>query len=78
MCRATGTQPSLLLHPLDFMSGDDAPELKFFPAMDLPLEKKLEFVAEILEMFGKSFSITNMRTHAVEAEKNDLRALVMR
>ena len=39
MCKMTGTQLSLLLHPLDFMSGDDAPELKFFPAMNLPLRK---------------------------------------
>ena len=33
LCRATGVQPSLLLHPLDFLSGDDVPELKFFPGM---------------------------------------------
>jgi peptidoglycan/xylan/chitin deacetylase (PgdA/CDA1 family) len=78
MCRATGTQLSLLLHPLDFMSGDDAPELKFFPAMDLPLEKKLEFTGEILEMFANSFSITNMRTHAAEAAKGELRTSVLK
>ncbi|HSK71482.1 MAG TPA: polysaccharide deacetylase family protein, partial [Pyrinomonadaceae bacterium] len=48
MCRLTETQLSLLLHPLDFLSGEDAPELKFFPAMNLPVEKKLEFVGEIL------------------------------
>jgi peptidoglycan/xylan/chitin deacetylase (PgdA/CDA1 family) len=64
MCRATGTQPSLLLHPLDFMSGEDAPELKFFPAMNLPLEKKLEFVSWILATMGSKFEIVNMREHA--------------
>jgi peptidoglycan-N-acetylglucosamine deacetylase len=64
MCRATGTQLSLLLHPLDFMSGDDAPELKFFPAMNLPLEKKLEFVSWILATMGSKFEIVNMREHA--------------
>ncbi|MEP6903180.1 MAG: polysaccharide deacetylase, partial [Actinomycetota bacterium] len=65
------TELSLLLHPLDFLSGDDAPELKFFPAMNLSVEKKLEFVSEILETFGKSFSIVNMRKHAqVAAEQN--------
>lgn len=64
MCKLTGTQPSLLLHPLDFMSESDAPELKFFPGMNLPLERKLEFVSEILETLDKSFSILNMRQHA--------------
>ncbi len=64
MCKMTGTQLSLLLHPLDFMSGEDAPELKFFPAMNLPLEEKLAFLSEILETFGESFSILNMKQHA--------------
>ena len=64
MCRLTGTQLSLLLHPLDFLSGEDAPELKFFPAMNLPIEEKMEFVSEILETFSSKFEIVNMRRHA--------------
>jgi peptidoglycan-N-acetylglucosamine deacetylase len=77
MCRLTGVQPSLLLHPLDFLSGEDAPELKFFPAMDLPLEEKLEFVGEILETYAESFSIVSMREHAasVSGEKTATRRL---
>ncbi len=72
MCKMTGTGLSLLLHPLDFMSGEDAPELKFFPAMNLPLEKKLEFLSDILETFQDSFSILNMRQHAESVAKTDL------
>lgn len=72
LCKMTGTQLSLLLHPLDFMSGEDAPELKFFPAMNLPLEKKLEFLSDILENFQNSFSVTNMRLHAESAAKMSL------
>ncbi len=72
MCKLTGTELSLLLHPLDFLSGEDAPELKFFPAMDLAIEKKMEFVSEILETFGKSFSILNMQKHAQAAAKQNL------
>ncbi len=72
MCKMSGTQLSLLLHPLDFLSGEDAPELKFFPAMNLPIEKKLEFLSEILEYFGKSFSILNMQKHAQMAAKGNL------
>lgn len=64
MCKLTGTQLSLLLHPLDFLSGEDAPELKFFPAMNLPLEKKLEFLSEILESLTNKFEVVNLRQHA--------------
>ena len=75
MCRLTGTQLSLLLHPLDFLSGDDAPELKFFPAMNLAVEEKLEFVSEILEMLTAKFDVVNMRKHAQTVEKENLRLL---
>ena len=63
-CRLAGVQPSLLLHPLDFLSGEDAPELKFFPAMNLPIEEKLEFVNEILTSYTNSFDVVNMSEHA--------------
>ena len=72
MCKLTGTPLSLLLHPLDFLSGEDAPELKFFPAMNLPIEKKLEFLSEILESFQNEFSIVSMQKHAREAAQTNL------
>ena len=72
MCRMTGTQLSLLLHPLDFMSGEDAPELKFFPAMNLPIEQKLEFVGEILDALTAKFEVVTMRKHAQAAARQPL------
>lgn len=72
MCRQSGTQLSLLLHPLDFLSGSDAPELKFFPAMNLPVEKKLEFLGEILDSFAAKFEVVNMRAHAKRAASQTL------
>ncbi|MGI8469385.1 MAG: polysaccharide deacetylase family protein [Pyrinomonadaceae bacterium] len=72
MCKRSGTQLSLLLHPLDFLSGEDAPELKFFPAMNLPVEEKLEFLGEILDAFGENFEIVNLRRHAQKAAENNL------
>ena len=72
MCRLTGTELSLLLHPLDFLSGEDAPELKFFPAMNLPVEKKLEFLSEILESFQNKFSVVNLQSHARAAVLKNL------
>ncbi len=72
MCKMSGTQLSLLLHPLDFLSGDDAPELQFFPAMNLPVEEKLEFLSEIIKTFTEKFEVVNMRRHAQEAAKTNL------
>lgn len=75
MCKLTDVQPSLLLHPLEFLSGEDVPELKSFPGMNIPLEEKLEFVSEILEVFKKDFEIVNMRRHAQIASEKDLREI---
>lgn len=75
MCRMSGTQLSLLLHPLDFLSGDDAPELKFFPAMNLPVEEKLEFLGEIIDTFTGKFEVVNMREHARRACQEKLKSL---
>lgn len=68
LCRMTGTELSLLLHPLDFLGAEDAqPELAFFPAMALPREAKLSFVVEVLAAMGKSFHIVPMGKHAQHA-----------
>lgn len=75
LCKLSGTQLSLLLHPLDFLSGEDAPELKFFPAMNLPIEKKLEFVSEILEIFTGKFKVVNMREHAESVKTETIKVL---
>jgi hypothetical protein len=64
LCRLTGTQPSLLLHPLDFLGGDDVTDLAFFPAMGLAHEKKLMVVGAVFEMLAQQFSILTLRQHA--------------
>ncbi len=63
-CSLTGVQPSLLLHPLDFLSGDDIAELKFFPGMNMPIEKKLELINGFLDTYTRSFDVVTMREHA--------------
>lgn len=69
MCRLGGVEPSLLLHPLDFLSGDDARELAFFPAMGMPITKKLDFVSGILKRYTDEFEVLNMHDHADQAAK---------
>ena len=66
MCRLTGTQPSLLLHPLDFLGRDDIKELAFFPAMNLSKEEKLKLVSEVLRIYVSHFQVVTMQEHARE------------
>ena len=64
LCRLTGTQPSLLLHPLDFMDINDAPELQFFPAMKLAADKKMQLLENCLRMMEKHYQLIPMKAHA--------------
>jgi hypothetical protein len=59
-----GHEPSILLHPLDFLCAEDAPELKFFPAMNLPLEQKLETMNEIFDCLQQNFRVVHLAEHA--------------
>jgi peptidoglycan/xylan/chitin deacetylase (PgdA/CDA1 family) len=64
MCKLTGTAPSILLHPLDFIGAEDAKELAFFPGMRMPVADKLEVVDKVLKMLAKSYQVVTMREHA--------------
>lgn len=64
LCALTGTPLSLLLHPLDLLSGDDVDELKFFPGMQMPLADKLSIVSEMLRIMSDRFTVVTMREHA--------------
>jgi hypothetical protein len=66
LCRLTGTQLSLLLHPLDFLGGDDERDLSFFPAMRMSSEKKLELVSQAIDALASQFTIVTMQKHARE------------
>jgi hypothetical protein len=64
LCRLTGTEPSILLHPLDFMGKDDDGDLAFFPAMGMVSGTKLEVVSRALEAMAREFEVVNMDQHA--------------
>lgn len=63
MCRLTGTEPSLLLHPLDFMGAEDDNDLADFPGMRLPVAKKLELMATFVDRLTQSFDPVTMSQH---------------
>jgi hypothetical protein len=72
LCRACGVEPSLLLHPLDFLGGDEVPELAFFPAMSMSGTVKRSRAAACLDMLGSSFEVVSLGEHAkrIAARKN--------
>ena len=63
-CRATGTEPSFLLHPLDLLGGDHLPQLAFFPGMDIASSRKIELFLKVLRILGEHFRLVNMSSHA--------------
>jgi hypothetical protein len=69
-CAASGIAPSLLLHPLDFMSAEDVPSLRFFPAMRLPLKRKRALLERLLGHVDRFFRVVTVGQHAEAASKN--------
>ncbi len=63
-CLIGGVQPSLLLHPLDFLVADDMPSLAFFPAMHMARERKRRVLDATLREFSKRFAIVGTGEHA--------------
>jgi hypothetical protein len=64
LCQMTGVQPSLLLHPLDFLGCDDVEGLDFFPAMNLTGEMKTSVVKNALASLKNRFSVVTIKEHA--------------
>ena len=77
LCKLTGTPPSLLLHPLDFLTGADVPELKFFPGMNLPLAKKQRLLAGAIDLLTQQFTVLPMGQHAQQLATTPQRQLAL-
>jgi hypothetical protein len=67
VCAMTGTCPSILLHPLDFMGCEDCPELAFFPGMSLSRDRKMAIVAELFDILASRHELVTMAEHARRA-----------
>lgn len=64
LCRLRGIEPSFLLHPLDFLGGDDVPELGFFPGMKLSGRDKVAISDDLLADYARRFDVMPMGGHA--------------
>jgi hypothetical protein len=69
LCRMTGTRPSFLLHPLDFLDRSLVPELSFFPGMDMDKERKIDIFIRVLEGIASHFELANMSSFAKDVIK---------
>jgi peptidoglycan-N-acetylglucosamine deacetylase len=72
LCKLTKTQPSLLLHPLDFLGQADVPELAFFPGMNLPTAKKLATLSKAIDLLCRQFTVLPMQEHAYRVAERRL------
>jgi peptidoglycan/xylan/chitin deacetylase (PgdA/CDA1 family) len=63
LCARSGTAPSLLLHPLDFLGGDDVPELRFFPGMDIAGDAKRASTSRFVDILLAHFSVVTLSRH---------------
>jgi hypothetical protein len=75
-CRAAGVTPSFLLHPLDVLGAGEAPQLMFFPGMDVPVSQKHRIVREALAVMRQYFTLVPMSTHAARAFAEERLAVV--
>ncbi len=75
-CRWVGIGPSILLHPLDFLGGDEVKELAFFPGMTLPLEDKLDRVGSYLDQLTDGFDVGPVGAHVAALEERSTLRLV--
>ena len=66
MCKLTKTPISFLLHPLDVLGGDQVPELKFFPGMDIDAKTKRERFIHVIKLLKRHFTIVNMSKYTEE------------
>lgn len=71
-CQRAGVEPSILLHPLDFLGGDDEPDLAFFPAMDRPGLWKVDLLADLMTMLRQRFTVVPMGEHARSLQERRL------
>jgi len=71
LCRVTGVEPSILLHPLDFLGADDVDALGFFPGMGMTGARKRAVVRSCLAELNRQFRVLSLRDHAAAIAVRD-------
>jgi peptidoglycan/xylan/chitin deacetylase (PgdA/CDA1 family) len=71
-CRSAHVAPSILLHPLDLLGGDDVGSLSFFPGMAMSGKDKRELVSGFLALLAERFEIGTVGEHAASVAGSPL------
>lgn len=66
-CQVAGVEPSILLHPLDFLGCEDVPSLSFFPAMRSSAAPKLDLVEYCLARLQSHYDVRSLGEYATVA-----------
>lgn len=69
-CRTFRVQPSMLLHPLDFLGKDDLDALGFFPGMSVSADVKLGWMNDFLAEYTRHFEVVPMGRHVSAIEQS--------
>jgi hypothetical protein len=72
MCRSARVAPSILLHPLDLIGGDDVASLSFFPGMAMSGRVKRELISGFLAQLSERFEVCTVGEHAASIAGSDL------
>lgn len=64
LCRLRGIGPSMLLHPLDFLGGEEEPQLGFFPGMKLSRTAKHALLEDLIALLTNHFNVQTVAEHA--------------
>lgn len=73
LCKVFQVEPSLLLHPLDFLGREDVDDLSFFPAMKMKAKDKLEITRWALSYYAEKFNVYSLDDYALHfAKTNEL------
>ena len=65
MCLVHGVEPSLLLHPLDFLGGNETQDLTFFPGMSIHSVRKLDLLNRFLRVVSDRFAVVSTDHYAL-------------
>lgn len=64
LCRVRNVAPNMLLHPLDFLGGEEQPELAFFPGMKLRYEQKRPLLDRLADAMQSHWQLGSVRQQA--------------
>ena len=70
-CWVNRIEPSLLLHPLDFLGCDAEPDLAYFPGMSLKTATKVALARDCLTVLSRMFEVGTMLDHVKSFEQRE-------